>query len=144
MARKRRTRSLVRTRAGSPYYWYDFTVGGERYRGSTEATDKAAAEEIAARHRQNALRQQRLGEAPPAPTITLDEAFAPQPNVFGAQDREKPRNTLIFPSSRPVRGVRGRRVGVFVCHSTAQYRHTRQAGRGVWRHGCERTWQWRR
>jgi len=73
---RRKQRSLVKRRPGSPYYWYDFTVGGERHRGSTEATDKATAEEVAARHRAQLLRQDRLGEAPPSPPMTLDEAAA--------------------------------------------------------------------
>lgn len=73
---RRKHRSLVKKRAGSPYYWYDFTVAGERYRGSTEAADKAVAEEIAARYRSQMLRRDRLGEAPPVPPITLDEAAA--------------------------------------------------------------------
>lgn len=33
----------VRKRKGSPYYWYDFTVKGRRFRGSTKEDSKAAA-----------------------------------------------------------------------------------------------------
>lgn len=36
-------------RAGHPYWWYDFTIRGERFRGSTKETRKTAASERAAK-----------------------------------------------------------------------------------------------
>ena len=36
----------VSRRAGSPYFWYSFTVAGRRFRGSTERTTKREAEEV--------------------------------------------------------------------------------------------------
>lgn len=38
----------VRRRKGSSYYWYDFTHGGRRYRGSTQQETKSAAKQIEA------------------------------------------------------------------------------------------------
>lgn len=32
----------------SKYYWYDFTVRGERYRGSTKETNETRAQKVAA------------------------------------------------------------------------------------------------
>lgn len=36
----------VRQREGSPYWWYDFTIGGVRFRGSTGQTHKGKAREV--------------------------------------------------------------------------------------------------
>lgn len=35
----------IRKREGSPFWWYDFTIGGTRFRGSTGETDKRKARE---------------------------------------------------------------------------------------------------
>jgi integrase len=39
---------MIFKRSGSPYFWYDFTVAGERQRGSTKQTTKAAANQFEA------------------------------------------------------------------------------------------------
>jgi integrase len=39
---------MIFKRSGSPYYWYDFTFDGQRFRGSTKQTTKAAANQYAA------------------------------------------------------------------------------------------------
>src|ERR1700722_12366442 len=39
---------MIFKRSGSPYYWYDFTFDGQRFRGSTKQTPKAAANQYAA------------------------------------------------------------------------------------------------
>lgn len=44
----------VQIRAGSPYWWYDFTINGHRYRGSTNATSKQSAKAVEAVKRQEA------------------------------------------------------------------------------------------
>lgn len=36
----------VSKRAGSPFYWYSFSVGGRRFRGSTGTTSKSQAKEV--------------------------------------------------------------------------------------------------
>jgi integrase len=62
----------VYRRKGSPYWQYDFTVGGLRFRGSTETADKEQAKGVAAKHRANALTRQHF----PAPeAMTIGQAF---------------------------------------------------------------------
>lgn len=57
---------------GSPYYLYDFTVQGTRYRGSTQAAKKGEAQAIYAKRRSEAL----LGNFYDAEKqLTLDQAF---------------------------------------------------------------------
>lgn len=63
----------VSKRNGSPFYWYDFTVGGLRFRGSTETDDAATARTIEASLRREAALNQHLKRKP---RITLDAAFA--------------------------------------------------------------------
>lgn len=48
----------------SPYWWVRFTVGGVKIRRSSQATERAAAEEFEARLRTDLWRQVRLGERP--------------------------------------------------------------------------------
>lgn len=36
----------IRKRTGSPFYWYEFEVGGTRYRGSTKTQSLTEAREI--------------------------------------------------------------------------------------------------
>ncbi len=62
----------VHRRAGSPWYWYDFTVQGHRFRGSCETDDRELAEGIAAARRAELLRQAVTGQRP---DLTLDAAF---------------------------------------------------------------------
>ena len=58
---------------GSPYYQYDFTVGGVRYRGSTQTDRRNEAEAIHAKRRSEAV----LGNHYDLPTsLTLSQAFA--------------------------------------------------------------------
>lgn len=59
----------VRKRAGSPYWWYSFTVHGKRYRASTEVTDKRLAEDIEAKARTDVIRGLHFGAAQD-PTLT--------------------------------------------------------------------------
>lgn len=62
----------VYRRKGSPYWQYDFTVAGLRFRGSTEAADKEQAKGIAAKLRADALTNQHF----PAPeAMTIGQAF---------------------------------------------------------------------
>lgn len=58
-------------RKGSPFWWYDFTVQGERLRGSCETDDKETAKAVEARERTKAI----LGDRR-KPRLTLDEACA--------------------------------------------------------------------
>lgn len=51
----------LRKRKGSPYWWYDFTVGGHRFRGSTETADVGQARAIEAKLRTDALMGGRFG-----------------------------------------------------------------------------------
>ncbi len=51
----------LRRRKGSPYWWYDFTVGGSRFRGSTESTDLTQAKAIEAKLRTDAVMGSRFG-----------------------------------------------------------------------------------
>jgi integrase len=62
----------VYRRKGSPYWQYDFTVGGLRFRGSTEAADKEQAKGIAAKLRSDALNQKHYPTKPP---MTIGQAF---------------------------------------------------------------------
>lgn len=62
----------VSKRKGSPHYWYDFTVGGMRFRGSCETNDVAAAKAVEAKLRTDAVLNKHLGRKP---RITLDAAF---------------------------------------------------------------------
>lgn len=48
--------SKPRKRKGSPYYWYDFTVGGVRYRGSTQTDSLETAKAIIAKLRLDAVK----------------------------------------------------------------------------------------
>ncbi|MET0155745.1 MAG: site-specific integrase [Rickettsiales bacterium] len=50
--------SKPRKRKGSPYYWYDFTVGGNRFRGSCETDCLATAKAIIAKLRAEAVEGQ--------------------------------------------------------------------------------------
>lgn len=59
----------LRKRKGSPYWWYDFTVGGARFRGSTETADLSQAKAIEAKLRTDALMGGRFGRRP---EIALD------------------------------------------------------------------------
>lgn len=59
-------------RAGSPYWWYSFTVAGHRFRGSTETADRATAEGVEAALKKEAI----FGRLDGAKrTMTLDEGF---------------------------------------------------------------------
>ncbi len=72
MAKRRR---FIRQRADSPHWWFDFSVQGHRFRGSTETDDPDQAEEIALRERQQAVERIRLGREPRKPEMTLTDAF---------------------------------------------------------------------
>lgn len=48
----------VRKREGSPYFWYSFSVGGRRFRGSTGKTTKREAEDVERDHRQRVKQSQ--------------------------------------------------------------------------------------
>jgi integrase len=63
----------VSKRKGSPHYWYDFTVGGMRFRGSCETNDIATAKAVEAQLRTDAVLNKHLRRKP---RITLDAAFA--------------------------------------------------------------------
>lgn len=63
----------IAKRKGSPHYWYDFTVGGMRVRGSTETNDAGAARTIEAALRKEAALGAHLKRKP---RITLDHAYA--------------------------------------------------------------------
>lgn len=54
--------SKPRKRKGSPYYWYDFTVGGLRYRGSTETDCLETSKAIIAKKRTEALENKNFGK----------------------------------------------------------------------------------
>lgn len=58
-------------REGSPFWHYDFTVKGVRFRGSTETEDKRTAKNIEATLRSEAIEQGYLGKKP---SITLSKA----------------------------------------------------------------------
>lgn len=61
----------ISKRKGSPFWHYDFTVKGARFRGSTETEDRALAKDIEAKLRAQALEQSYLGRKP---SITLGQA----------------------------------------------------------------------
>jgi integrase len=65
--------SKPRKRKGSPFYHYDFTVGGMRFRGSCETDDFETAKTIAASLRREAALNQHLKRKP---RLTLDAACA--------------------------------------------------------------------
>ena len=46
----------IRKREGSPFWWYDFTIAGSRFRGSTGETDKRRARDAEADQRELARR----------------------------------------------------------------------------------------
>lgn len=60
-------------RKRSPYWHYDFTVGGLRFRGSTQATEREQAKAIYARLRSEAVLGQHFPKLQP---ITISAAFA--------------------------------------------------------------------
>jgi integrase len=62
------------TRAGSPWWHYDFSIGGDRLRGSCGTADHAAAAAFAAAERERTWRRIQLGERE-KPRLTLNEAF---------------------------------------------------------------------
>lgn len=62
----------IRKREGSPHYWYDFTVGGVRFRGSTETDNKEAAKAIEAKLRNDVALNRHLEKKP---RITLNNAL---------------------------------------------------------------------
>ena len=72
MARKQR---FIRRRKDSPHWWFDFSVRGYRFRGSTETDDPEQAEEIALKERMRAVERIRLGREPARPEITLTAAW---------------------------------------------------------------------
>lgn len=81
--------SLFRKR-GSPYQWYDFSFGGQRYRGSTKLKGITAA-----RHFEGKLIQQlEQGEAPKAgdKSPTLEE-FLPRFLTFVDDQQQHAKNT---------------------------------------------------
>jgi integrase len=45
----------ISRRAGSPFWWYDFTVNGQRFRGSTGTVDRASAKKVEAKLRNDAV-----------------------------------------------------------------------------------------
>lgn len=62
----------VKRRKGSPYWHYDFTIKGNRFRGSCETDDKQAAQAVEAALRRDVLLGVLTNKKPRA---TLDEAF---------------------------------------------------------------------
>lgn len=64
---------MLYRRDGSPYWWYDFEVNGERYRASTRRTNKKDATTVAELARKEVLDRIQLGEAGLKP-ITLKSA----------------------------------------------------------------------
>lgn len=62
----------VRRHPKSPYYHYDFTIAGHRFRGSTETEKRAIAETIEAKLRSDILLGKISGRKP---EMTLDAAF---------------------------------------------------------------------
>jgi integrase len=62
----------ISKRPDSPFWWYDFTVQGNRFRGSTETTARGDAEKVEAKLRSDAL----LGKLTNKKTeMTIDAAF---------------------------------------------------------------------
>ena len=73
MGRKRQ--AIVKKDQRSPYWQYDWTIQGDRFRGSTGETDKALAEEIALAIRIKLQEQIRLGTPAEDVEMTLQEAM---------------------------------------------------------------------
>ena len=63
----------VKKRKGSPFYWYDFTVHGDRFRGSTETDDLTTAKAIEAKLRTDALLSPHFGKK--KDKLTMDAAM---------------------------------------------------------------------
>jgi integrase len=61
----------LRKRKGSPFWWYDFTIDGERYRGSTDTEDKRLAEKIETKLRNEVVEGQYFQKAR---SITIGQA----------------------------------------------------------------------
>jgi integrase len=61
----------IHRRQGSPFWQYDFTVGGLRFRGSTETEDRETAKSIAAKLRADAVLGQHF---PKKATLSLSQA----------------------------------------------------------------------
>lgn len=59
-------------RKGSPFYWYDFTISGNRFRGSTETDDLQAARAVEAKLRTDTILNKHLKRKP---RMTLDIAL---------------------------------------------------------------------
>lgn len=75
----RRRKDIVKRRKGSPFWWYDWTVGGRRFRGSTETGDHDEACSIALEERRKIRERLRRTGTPAdrAPEeITLSRACA--------------------------------------------------------------------
>jgi integrase len=71
----RRRTDLVCTRLGSPFYQYDWSIAGQRIRGSTGTTDYHKASEIALQLRQQALSSLKgQGTVKIGPGMTLRQA----------------------------------------------------------------------
>ena len=68
----------------SPFWWYDFMVNGQRYRGSTKRTTKAEANRVLHEEYRKVMNRQQFGEKP---EITVDEAF--QRVIKGASGKTK-------------------------------------------------------
>ena len=58
---------------GSPYYYYDYTVSGKRYRGSTKRTKKKEAKAFADQQEQQLLDSIQFGSG--KPTLTMSTAM---------------------------------------------------------------------
>jgi integrase len=62
----------IKRRRGSPHWWYDFTINGRRFRGSTKTDNRETAEVIAAKYKSDFLIGAVTGRRP---AMTLDAAF---------------------------------------------------------------------
>ncbi len=68
---------IVSKPKGTPFYYYDWTIQGRRFRGSTEESeDEKLAEEIALEERRRIIGELRAGQEPKRRSITLNEALA--------------------------------------------------------------------
>ncbi|MEM7617195.1 MAG: site-specific integrase [Pseudomonadota bacterium] len=65
--------SKPKKRKGSPYYWYDFTVGTSRFRGSTQTSCYETAKSIIIQLRADKIKCDHFG--PQKPKITFDNAI---------------------------------------------------------------------
>lgn len=63
----------IRKRESSPFWWYSFSIDGERFRGSTHTADRKLASEYEAKLRTEAYSQRKLGKKP---EITLENVLA--------------------------------------------------------------------